>query len=388
MSIHKPVMAAAVAVALAAGWNTLNAQVRTPADTARTPWRVRTPSQTTAAQTGPAAIIADSAFIRQATTGNLLEVRLGELAEDRASGSQVKTFGDRMADDHEDMQERWEKLVSRNALRIRPALGPTEEGEVTRLSGLSGSAFDRAYMTTMIRQHENDVATFQQLAQSARSEDVRKLASGDLGTIQQHLTMARQVGGQVGVSAPVATTLPSDTARLDTFRTARTGGRAADEERRIAKGKGGSIDLAAADRDFVREVVADHLTQIRLADRARREARNGDTRRFAEQLSSDLEKWEERWTDLADRGDLKVSKGLGRNHQDKIQRLEKASKNNVDRVYASIVIEHLESIVPYFQKEGRSVESPAVRRLVNEELPVIREYVARAKRLEGAESRR
>ena len=384
MSTHKPVLAALCALALAATWNPSNAQVRTSADTARTPWRVRTPSQTTS-QTATAAILADSALIRRATTGNLLEVRLGELAEDRATNSAVKTFASRMVKDHGSMQKRWEELVGRSLLRIKPALGPAEESEVSRLSGLSGAAFDQAYMTTMIRNHENDVSTFQRLGPSAQSADVRNLASESVTAMQEHLTNARQVGSQVGISGPVATNDRSDTNRTGNFRIPRSGDRTSDDARRDDERRNDRGDLASADRAFVREMVADHGTQIRLAERAQREARNDDTKRFARQLASDFEKWGNRWANLADQNELKLSKGLGKHHQDKVERLEKASKNNVDRVYATTVIEHLESIVPYFQKEGRSADLPAIRRLANEELPVIREYLAKARRLEGAD---
>jgi hypothetical protein len=40
-------------------------------------------------------------------------------------------------------------------------------------------------------------------------------------------------------------------------------------------------------------------------------------------------------------------------------------------------------MVPYFEKEGHAVQSDAVRRLVKEELPVVREDLNQARRLEG-----
>jgi hypothetical protein len=40
-------------------------------------------------------------------------------------------------------------------------------------------------------------------------------------------------------------------------------------------------------------------------------------------------------------------------------------------------------VVPYFEKEGHAVQSDAVRRLVKDELPVIREDLNQARRLEG-----
>lgn len=144
--------------------------------------------------------------------------------------------------------------------------------------------------------------------------------------------------------------------------------------------------LRGEDREFVQEVLQDHLMHVKLADRAQKDARRDETRRLAERMEKDFTSWGQRWRELADRYGLKPATHLGDDHQKKVDRLEKASKQNFDRTYATIVAEHLESVVPYFQKEGRDVQVDAVRRLVNDELPVIRENLTQARRLEGQAS--
>ena len=121
---------------------------------------------------------------------------------------------------------------------------------------------------------------------------------------------------------------------------------------------------------------------VRLAERARREARSDQTRRLAERMEEEFEDWQERWENLAKRYDLKPPSHLGRLHGQKLERLERASRGNVDRTYLAIVTEHLESVVPYFEKEGQAVRPAAVRRLVDEELPIIREILENTRRLE------
>ena len=73
--------------------------------------------------------------------------------------------------------------------------------------------------------------------------------------------------------------------------------------------------------------------------------------------------------------------GMGDLHRQKVERLQKASKAQFDRVYVRTVIENLESMVPYFQKEGRAARSPQVRNLVEEELPTLQQNLAMAKRI-------
>ena len=77
-----------------------------------------------------------------------------------------------------------------------------------------------------------------------------------------------------------------------------------------------------------------------------------------------------------------VNQHLGPKHQEKVDRLEKASHHQFDRVYLDIVRENLASVVPYFEKEGRAAKSAQVRDLVEQELPMIQQHLDRAKTLE------
>ncbi|HYC33007.1 MAG TPA: DUF4142 domain-containing protein [Gemmatimonadales bacterium] len=385
---------AALAVLLVASPAALGAQVTSTQDTARTPWPNRGPTTfpgrartdtasdtsrattTYPAPTTTASAVADSAFIYNAVKGNALEVQMGEVADDRADDSAVEDFAERMVSEHGSMGRQWATLASGQRIPVDAGITPGQKLVVDRLSGLSGRAFDSTYMSYMIRMHERDLETYQRQATSARNSDVRRLASTGVNAIQQHLTLARQVGARVG-GGGVATADP------DTGRRGRNDRNDRDERSRDRDDRAA---LRGEDRAFVMEVLSDHLMEIRLAERARRDGRSAETRRFAERLLDDFEDYQERWEDLAERHDLKVPKGLGQRHQEKVDRLEKASKQNFDRVYASIVAENLGSIVPYFQKEGNAVRVAAVRRLVDDQLPVIRQHLNRARQLEGQAS--
>jgi putative membrane protein len=138
-----------------------------------------------------------------------------------------------------------------------------------------------------------------------------------------------------------------------------------------------------SDREFVNEVLVDHITELRMAELAQRRAKSSDTKRLANRMADDMKQWRDRWSQVASNMGLDATPTLGNLHRDKIDRLDKASKKEFDRTYAAVVAEHLGSIVPYFQDEGRSARSSKVRGLVNDELPVIRDRLAEARRLRG-----
>jgi putative membrane protein len=146
---------------------------------------------------------ADSRLIHEATADNLLEVRLGELAERKATNPMVKQFAQRMVADHQKMEKQWTDMASKHGMPFQPGLGKLHEQKLDRLQRADQQAFDREYVTTVIRQHMDDVDYFKNEGESARSAPVRKLVAYMLPILQDHLTAARQVGKQVGVDSAV-----------------------------------------------------------------------------------------------------------------------------------------------------------------------------------------
>ena len=166
------------------------------------------PLSSTQAQAKPAttkadSVQADSRLIHEATADNLLEVRLGELAERKATNPMVKQFAQRMVTDHQRMEKQWTDMASKHGMPFQPALGKLHEQKVDRLQRADQQAFDREYVTTVIRQHVDDVDYFKKEGESARSGPVRNLVAYMLPILQDHLTSARQVGKQVGVDSAV-----------------------------------------------------------------------------------------------------------------------------------------------------------------------------------------
>ena len=311
-----------------------------------------------------------------------MEVGLGRSAESRAENSAVEDFAERMVEDHNEMNDQWGDLAKKNNMKL--GLDDiTQAGKETndRFEDLRGTEFDQAYMSEMIRLHEQALADFQRIGSSSRSSDLRALATSSSSTVRDHLTLARQVGSQVGIST-TAGRVGSDTFRTspntdDRRRTTadRTPGNDRDDRNT------GRAALRNEDRAFIQNVLQDHEMHIRLAERAQRQGQSDEIRKFAKEMEEDFEDWSDRWENLAGRYDIKEPSHLGKHHGQKIEKLEKASKRNLDRTYAEIVADHLASVVPYFQKEGERVRPAGARKLAEEELPMIREHLARARRL-------
>jgi putative membrane protein len=131
-------------------------------------------------------------FIHKAAGGGMAEVQMGQLAEERASSQAVKDFGQRMVTDHNQAGQQLQSLAASEGARIPTTLDAKDQALYDRLSGLSGSAFDRAYTRAMVNDHMQDVAEFQRESATAQDPAVRSFASNTLPTLQDLFTWPRK----------------------------------------------------------------------------------------------------------------------------------------------------------------------------------------------------
>jgi len=157
-----------------------------------------TPYSTTA--TADANVKADSKFIREVAADNKLEADLGQLAESKAENSEVRQFAQRMVADHNRLQSDWLNMSSRNGRPLNPSYGKHHRKKLDELQKLSGKDFDRAYMTLMIQDHKDYIDYFQKEGRAAQSTQVRNLVSAGLPMLEQHWSLAKQIGVKVGAN--------------------------------------------------------------------------------------------------------------------------------------------------------------------------------------------
>jgi putative membrane protein len=135
---------------------------------------------------------AGQAFIKKAIEGNLSEVSVGQLAQQKGSSDGVKNFGRQLETDH--------STANQQAISVANSIGatpPTEPGKqqkafYLKLSKLSGEAFDREFAKDMVADHKKDIAEYQQEAKR-QNDPAANYANQTLPTLQNHLQMAQSL---------------------------------------------------------------------------------------------------------------------------------------------------------------------------------------------------
>lgn len=132
-------------------------------------------------------------FVKDALMGGMAEVELGKLAVEKASSDGVKQFGQKMIDDHSKVNEELKQIASKEQISVPDSLDSKHQSRVEKLSKLSGADFDRAYIKDQLKDHQKDVQEFQTEAQSGNDPEVKSFASKTLPTLQEHLSMVKDL---------------------------------------------------------------------------------------------------------------------------------------------------------------------------------------------------
>ena len=114
-------------------------------------------------------------------TANQVEIDAGKLAVARGTSPEVKAFGQQMIDAHTGVNKSAVELVTK--LKVTPqenatskALKAGGEKNVTSLKGLSGAAFDKAYIDHEVAYHEQVLdAVDKTLIPSAQNAELKAL---------------------------------------------------------------------------------------------------------------------------------------------------------------------------------------------------------------------
>lgn len=144
---------------------------------------------------------ADSTFAMKAAQGGMAEVKLGQLAAEKATNPDVKAFGQQMVDDHTKANDNLKAVAQSENMTLPSDVNAKQQAMYDKLSKLSGPAFDKAYVNDMVKDHEEDVKEFQKESNSGKDPKIKDFASTTLPVLQGHLSKIKGIqGGMSGGS--------------------------------------------------------------------------------------------------------------------------------------------------------------------------------------------
>lgn len=136
-------------------------------------------------------------FMEKAATSGMMEVQLGKMAQEKASSSEVKDFGQMMVTDHSKANDKLKSLAQEKGVTLPNSLTSKQQQKVDKLSQLSSEEFDKEYMKMMVKDHKKDIDTYQKASDNVPDPAVQDFASQTLPTLKDHLQKAEGVNQQM-----------------------------------------------------------------------------------------------------------------------------------------------------------------------------------------------
>jgi putative membrane protein len=155
-----------------------------------------------------ASLESDSIFIQTASSVGLLQVKLGKLAEKKASNPAVVEFGKRMLNDYSKVNQEF-AAAAKQAAFPAPVLLREHQQLLDRFNRMGRSSFEKQYMTEMVKQHRDEVALFQRESEGGRVQSLKELASRMLPDLHERLTLATETAGSIGAQVTASAAEPS-----------------------------------------------------------------------------------------------------------------------------------------------------------------------------------
>ncbi len=132
-------------------------------------------------------------FVADAATGGMMEVELGNLAQQKAKSQQVKDFGKMMVDDHTAANNNLKDIASKKNIEVPASITDDQKKDIDKLSKKSGADFDKAYVDMMVEDHKKDIAAFKKATGALGDNDIKNFATNTLPTLQKHLDAIQSI---------------------------------------------------------------------------------------------------------------------------------------------------------------------------------------------------
>jgi putative membrane protein len=147
----------------------------------------------------------DKQFATKAAQGGLFEVKSSQIALAKTHNTRVRNVARRMVKEHSAANAELMTVAQNKKMMLPKETDPKHQAIISKLSGLSGTAFDKAYIASQETAHADTIKLFEKEIALGKDGGYTAFAAKNLPTIEDHTKMIFQVGSGLGVHA---TTMP------------------------------------------------------------------------------------------------------------------------------------------------------------------------------------
>jgi putative membrane protein len=143
---------------------------------------------------------ADQKMMRDIAHANISEIAAGKLALEKAQSDDVKSFAQKMIDDHTKAQQELQTLADGKGVKLPTEPDAKHKALTKVMSGLKGEAFDKRYLKQGgLNDHENTHKLLVRVQDKAKDQDLKAYAAKTITAVDQHLALAKETAAKHGM---------------------------------------------------------------------------------------------------------------------------------------------------------------------------------------------
>ena len=144
----------------------------------------------------------DRKFIQETAGSGMFEVQAAQLAAKQASDPQVKSFAEKLVDQHTQANDELIKLANAKRVELSAAPPRDKRRDIEKLGKKQGQEFDTEFVREVgIKAHEKNIKAFEKASKDTKDPELKAFIDKTLPTLKEHLAMAQklpQAGKQGG----------------------------------------------------------------------------------------------------------------------------------------------------------------------------------------------
>jgi putative membrane protein len=141
--------------------------------------------------------ITPNRFVLKVSGAGIAEVAFAKMAAQKANSEDVRKFAQMLMDDHTKANKKLAQIAETKQIPIAREMEPKHQEKERKFSELTGAAFDREYVTSMVKSHEDSISLFTKFSETATDADLKAFANETLPTLKEHLKMAKELADKI-----------------------------------------------------------------------------------------------------------------------------------------------------------------------------------------------
>ena len=140
-------------------------------------------------------------FVDEASAKGIAEIETAKLALDKSEAEDIRTFAQKMIDDHIQANQKLAELASQHDdLELSDEAKLMDKAKAMILQFREGDNFDQAYANNQVVAHEQTIELFREYVKNGENAELKQFAEQTLPKLEQHLMHAQELASTHGAN--------------------------------------------------------------------------------------------------------------------------------------------------------------------------------------------